>query len=106
LKRVIEVVRKFSDSFDRTGDESHTSLETRVERGISDIVFLEEVLDIEDLGFEGFIGGGIKSKVHKKFSFVLSTYIITCFAGFVNPFLELFTICLQLKRTQPVGQVP
>jgi len=64
LKRVIEVVSEFSDSFDRTGDESHTGLETRVEGWIRDVVFLKEVLDIEDLGFEGFIGGGIKSKVH------------------------------------------
>ena len=62
---IIEVVSKFSDGFDRTGDESHTGLETGVEGRISDVVFFEEALDIEDLGFEGFIGGGIKSKVHK-----------------------------------------
>jgi hypothetical protein len=64
IEGIIEVVRKFSDSFDRTGDESHTGLETKVKRGILNIMFSEEILDIEDLGFEGFIGGGIKSKVH------------------------------------------
>jgi hypothetical protein len=64
VEGIVKIVSEFSDSFDRTGEESHTSLETRVERGIRDVMFLKEVLDIEDLGFEGFISGGIKSKVH------------------------------------------
>ena len=98
---IIEVVRKFSNGFDRTGDESHTGLETEVKRGISDTMFSEECLDIEDLGFEGFIGGGIKSKVHRLISFNVLHIL------YHKTPRNVLTNCkhFKSKRTQPCGQV-
>jgi hypothetical protein len=72
VERVVEIVRKLSDSFDRTRDESHTCLKTEVEAGLCDTMFSEESLDVEDLWFIGFIGYRIKSKVH-----IISHFLFT-----------------------------
>ena len=64
VEGVVEVVREFADGFYLTGDERHTGLETEVERRFLNIMFSEEGLDVEDLGFIGFIGYRIKGKIH------------------------------------------